>query len=234
MRHMQMAVEATSAHDPESIAWHHAQVGALLFQMGRVDAAATAFARADHAFPGHPYARVGLARVAAARGNYARALAMYRELMDQAPTPELATTIGDLLDSLGDPREADAMYTRAESLEREGWLLEEKQPAALARMLAERGRKIDEAVELAEEAARDRRDIFTMDTLAWAYFRAGRLQEARTASLQALRTGSMDHRIRCHAAAIESATRPDAAAVDAAAQRCRYEQWIADATADET
>ena len=70
LRHMQMATEATSAHDPESMAWHHAQVGGLLFQMGRVDDAAERFARADHAFPNHPYARAGLARVAAARGNY--------------------------------------------------------------------------------------------------------------------------------------------------------------------
>ena len=62
LRHMQMATEATSAHDPESIAWHHVQVGGLLFQMGRIDDAARAFARANYAFPNHPYARAGLAR----------------------------------------------------------------------------------------------------------------------------------------------------------------------------
>ena len=225
LRHMEMAVEATSAHDPESIAWHHTQVGALLFQMGRIDAAATAFARADHAFPGHPYARGGLARVAAARGNYTRALAMYRALMDEAPTPELAAIVGDLLARLGDRQAADVMYATAEALEREGWSMEEKQPAALARMLAERGRKIDQAVELAEEAARHRRDIFTMDTLAWAYFQAGRVQEARAASLQALRTGSADSRIRCHAAEIERAARPEAATAAALAP-CRYEPWL--------
>jgi tetratricopeptide (TPR) repeat protein len=228
LRHMEMAIEATSAHDPESIAWHYAQVGALLFQMGRVDAAATAFARADHAFPGHPYARAGLARVTAARGNYTRALVMYRALMDEAPTPELAAIVGDLLHRVGDPHEANAMYAHAELLEREGWALEEKQPAALARLLAERGRKIDEAVNLAEEAARDRRDIFTMDTLAWAYFQAGRLKDAREASRQAVRTGSMDHRIRCHAAAIERTARTDHSRFDAhtAHTLCGFEQWV--------
>jgi len=68
LRHMQMAAGATSAHDPESLAWHHTQVGNILFQMGRVDAASRKFARAQHVFPDHPYARAGLARVAAARG----------------------------------------------------------------------------------------------------------------------------------------------------------------------
>jgi tetratricopeptide (TPR) repeat protein len=230
LRHMQIAAEATSAHDPESIAWHHAQIGGILFQMGRIDDAAREFARANYVFPNHPYARAGLARVAAARGNYGDALASYRTLMAEAPTPELAATIGDLLALLGNRPEAEAMYAEAESLEREGWKMEEPQPAALARMLAERGRKIDEAVTLAEQAARVRHDIFTMDALAWAYFQAGRIPDARAASLEALRTGSMDRRIRCHAKAIEQAV--NGSVVAAQASRCGFETWITDATAD--
>ena len=229
LRHMQMSTEATSAHDPESIAWHHAQMGAILFQMGRIDEAATAFARADYAFPNHPYARAGLARIAAARGNYRDALESYRTLMAEAATPELAATIGDLLARLGDRQAAERMYAEAESLEREGWKMEEPQPAALARMLAERGRKIDEAVALAEQAARGRHDIFTMDALAWAYFQSGRIAEARAASLHALRTGSVDRRIRCHAKAIEEVINGSAAGAQGSA--CEFETWITDANA---
>ena len=33
---MQMALDATSAHDPESQAWHHAQLGDLHYQSGRL------------------------------------------------------------------------------------------------------------------------------------------------------------------------------------------------------
>jgi hypothetical protein len=75
----------------------------------------------------------------------------------------------------------------------------------LARFLAERGRKLSEAVTLAEEAARTRTDIFTMDTLSWCYFTSGRLQEATKASAQAMRTGSRDARILLHAAEIQAA-----------------------------
>ena len=35
LRAMQMATEATSPHDPESLAWHHAQLGHLYLEMGR-------------------------------------------------------------------------------------------------------------------------------------------------------------------------------------------------------
>ena len=225
LRHMRMAAEATSAHDPEALAWHHAQIGSLLLQLGEVDEAARAFARADHVFPDHPYARNGLARVAAARGDDLRALEMYRSLMAASPTPELAASIGDLLERTGDAAGAEAMYVRAEALERDGWEMEEPQPAALARLLAERGRHPGEAVRLAEDAARRRGDIFTMDALAWAYFQAGRLSDARAASVEARRTGTADRRILCHAAAIEEALAGKGASgapVDRA--QCRFER----------
>ena len=227
LRHMRMAAEATGTHDPESLAWHYAQVGNILFRMGRVDAASHEFARARHAFPGHPYARTGLARVAAARGDYPGALESYRALLGEAPTPELAATVGDLLGRTGDAAGAEAMYVQAETLEREGWQLEEPQPAALARMLAERGRDVEEAVTLAEEAARSRSDIFTMDALAWAYYQAGRFPEAHAASVQARRTGTADPRIRCHGAAIDEAVGDDGAARNSERRaQCGFEQWI--------
>jgi hypothetical protein len=77
----------------------------------------------------------------------------------------------------------------------------------MARLLAERDGRAAEAVTLAEEAARGRADIFTMDTLAWSYFKNGRLREAQAASARATRTGSRDPRIQCHAAVIGAAAR---------------------------
>ena len=62
LRLMRMAAEATSPHDVESLAWHHAQIGNIQLKMGDVDGAAREFARADYLFPGHPDARDGRAR----------------------------------------------------------------------------------------------------------------------------------------------------------------------------
>ena len=70
-----------------------------------------------------------------------------------------------------------------------------------------------EAVGLAEEAARGRADILTMDTLAWAYFKNGQLPEAQRAAAQAMRTGTRNARILCHADVIAAAR---------SAPRCRY------------
>ena len=95
------------------------------------------------------------------------------------------------------------MYARAEAIERDAWLTEARLTTNVARMLAERGVRTAEAVQLAEEAARNRKDIFTMDALAWAYYRAGRFTDAEVASRQARRTGTVNRRILAHAAAID-------------------------------
>jgi tetratricopeptide (TPR) repeat protein len=200
---MRMAAEATGAQDPESLAWHYAQIGNLLLQAGDVAGAEREFARAEHTFPGHPFAEAGRARVAVARGQYDDAVTIYSALMKSAPTSESAIALGDLRTQKGDTQGADAMYARAEAIERDAWLTEARLTTNVARMLAERGVRTAEAVQLAEEAARNRKDIFTMDALAWAYYRAGRLSEAEQASVQARRTGTVDRRILAHAAAID-------------------------------
>jgi len=114
---------------------------------------------------------------------------------------------GDLQARLGNRSAAEAAYVEAERLERDGWKSEQPQPGALARFLAERDRNIPEAVQLAERAAAERADINTMDALAWSYFKAGRLKDAAVAIERALRTGTLDPRIRCHAAVIADARR---------------------------
>jgi tetratricopeptide (TPR) repeat protein len=201
LRLMQMAADATVPDDPESQAWHYAQLGDLLFQLGRLDAAAREYGRADFTFPAHPSAQAGLARVSAAQGDIGGALARYRGGMARTPTPELAARIAELEAVSGDPAAAERHLALAEN----GWRDDTPEPALLARVLTDRGRA-REALDVASRAAASRRDIFTMDALAWAAFKAGDLDAASRAVAQALRTGTRDRSILYHAAAIAAGT----------------------------
>jgi len=107
---------AASPQDREARAVHHARIGDVLLGKGRIEEAAVEYHRATLAVPSHPRARTGLARVAAARGHYTRALELYRALWDDAPTEEVATEIGDILVRAGDSRGAEEMYARASAL----------------------------------------------------------------------------------------------------------------------
>jgi tetratricopeptide (TPR) repeat protein len=202
LRLMQMSAEATSRQDVEALAWTRAQIGSVYLQQDRLDEAEREFNHADFIFPAHPYAMNGRVRLLIARHRFSEALELSRRV---PATPESIAIQGDLLARLGHPDEAETSYREVERLEREGWKQEEPQPAALARFLAERGRSIPEAVALAERAAGERQDVFTMDALAWSYFRAGRVADAAAAMQRATRLGTVDPRIRCHAWAISSA-----------------------------
>ena len=197
LRLMQMATDATSAQDAESLAWHHAQLGHLYLELGSLDAARREYEHADFVFPGHPFALDGLARVEAARGHNTAALELVMKRLDSSPTPADAAFAGDLLAKVGRPDAAELQYRLAEA----AWRVDAPEPSKLARFLAGHTRHLDEAVRLAEGAGRH--DIFTDDALAWAYFQTGRVAEARAAIRRALRTGSRDKDIRAHAAAIE-------------------------------
>jgi tetratricopeptide (TPR) repeat protein len=200
---MKLSTDATPPGDRESIAWHHAQLGELYRQLGKPEEAAVEYAWADHSFPDHPFAKRGMAELLEARGDQAGAIAKYEALMTQSPSPDLAAKLGDLYTAAG--RNADA--SRAYALAEAGWRFDAPHPAQLARFLADHGRKLEEAVALAERTQADRHDIFTEDALAWCYFKSGRLKDAAAAIARARRTGTRDRTILSHAAAIKAAQR---------------------------
>lgn len=200
LRYMQMAAEATSPSDAESIAWHYAQIGHLQFERGWLAESARAYARADYAFPRYPLAIEGQVRLALENGDAQGALALLTPRLAESPTPTDMAQAGDAHLALGHADQAERLYRLAEA----AWESDTPEPARLSRFLADRGRRPGDAVRIAEAAARERRDIFTMDALAWSFFKAGRLVEAREAMAAALRTGSRDVDIRRHAAAINA------------------------------
>ena len=195
---MQLAVTATSPTDPEGLAWAQSQVGDLYLQLGRVREAKSAYTAASHAFPGHPFAVAGYAKAIARDGDVTGAIELLRGLSEKSPTPDVFAQLGDLLARQGYQRAAELQWALAEAT----WRSDAPEPKNLARFLADHDRKIGEAVTIAETAAADRHDIFTDDALAWAYFKAGRIGDAKTAIARALRTGTKDASIRAHAAAI--------------------------------
>jgi tetratricopeptide (TPR) repeat protein len=200
---MTLSTDATPPGDRESIAWHHAQLGDLYRQLGRPEQAALEYAWADHSFPNHPFAERGMAELLEARGDLPGAVAKYEALMTRSPSPDLSAKLGDLYTALGRGVDASRAYALAEG----GWRFDAPHPAQLARFLADHDRKLDEALALAERTAAERHDIFTEDALAWCYFKSGRLTEAAAAMTRAQRTGTRDHTILSHAAAIRTAQR---------------------------
>ncbi len=205
LEYMRRAADGTAPNDPESQAWHFSQVGDLLLQQGRLGDAKREYEHAAATFANHPLAMVGLAKIKVVEGDLNGARLTLQEQLARVPTPDLAAAIGDLLEATGDTTGAEQYFRMAEQIERAAWGNGPAQPQVLARFLSDHDRNLPDALKLAEEAVVRRRDIFTMDTLAWNYFKAGRIPEAQKALAQAARTGSVDARLLYHAAEIHAA-----------------------------
>jgi tetratricopeptide (TPR) repeat protein len=201
---MHLAEQATAVQDVESQAWYAAQVGELYLRMVKLDDAEREFRRAMFVYPNYPHATIGFGKVKVARGDHDGALATYLDQLTRTPTLDLSARIGDLYAARGDRANAERYYQLAEDLA--GPAVVQTEPA-LALFLSEHDRKLEDALTIAKAVASMRHDIFTEDALAWAYYKAGRLDEAAAASTRALRTGTRDDRILSHAARIRAATR---------------------------
>jgi hypothetical protein len=145
----------------------------------------------------------GRARVMAAQGRPADALKTLTPLLAGGPSASTLVLSAEVLRALGRHDEASRQDALAEAV----WRSDAPEPARLALLLAGSGdaAKIDEAVRVAQAEFSQRRDIFTADALAWAFFKAGRLADAVEARASAMRTGSVDRGLRERARTIAHA-----------------------------
>lgn len=196
------AIDADRSDAPESSAWARVQLATLYFNSGRLDAARTQLDTALRVYPGYFLAQAGLATVAAAKGDDARAIALYTAANERVPQPANIAALADVYAHAGKPREAAA---QAELLHAIGQLLEAngvRNELTLILFDLDHGGDIPATLEHARVAYEDRPSLEAADVYAWALYRAGRFDEARAKAEEALRLGIRDPRYLFHAGAI--------------------------------
>jgi tetratricopeptide (TPR) repeat protein len=202
---LEMALDAGSPRDPESLAWCHVQKGQVRFNMGKPREADAEFARALERQPGYHLALAGRARCQAALGRRQEAVALYEKALSVIPRPDWAIALGDLKQAMGDGAGAARQYAVARAAI-QAQLTGPDNDRQVALYLADHSGDPRTALELARRAARSRNDLYTHDALAWALYRSGRYAEAWQASLKARRLGTRDAQLLYHAAQIAART----------------------------
>ena len=188
---MKLAVDAGSAN-AENASWTLVQLGHLYFHSGRLVEAAREYDLALERFPGYVHAEAALGRVEAARGNYDRAVELYRRAVERNPLPEFAVGLGDTLVAAGRDREAREAYDLVDVIQR---LLEAngvRTEFDTALYDLDHDRDVAGALARVERAYEDRKSVDAEDVLAWAYYENGRCRVAKEHSLLALRLGTKD------------------------------------------
>ncbi|MEP7040217.1 MAG: tetratricopeptide repeat protein [Chloroflexota bacterium] len=190
---------------PEIIAFYDFQLGELYRSEDLLDDAEAAYQQALDAVPTNVPSLGGLGRVRAAQGRRTEAIDLLEQATARLPTPALVADLGDLYALAGDNQAAERKYALVERIAEVAQATGGVYDRQLVLFLADHERDIDGAVARAESEIRRRTDVYGYDALAWALYRAGRIDEAADAASQAMRLGTPDGRILYHAGLIAAA-----------------------------
>jgi len=198
---MQLALQ--SAGTAQDRAWTLNQLGDLWFNSGRLAQAERSYRGAIQTDPTFVPPHAGLARVHAARGRTAEAIAGFRWVVARYPLPEYVIALGDLDRSIGRRADAARQYglVRAE----EQLFRANGVNVDLEIALFDADHRVDLASGLAAARAEwsRRRSIHVADALAWELFANGRAREALRYANLALRLGMRNALFLFHRGMIE-------------------------------
>jgi tetratricopeptide (TPR) repeat protein len=188
---MKLAVDAGSGQG-EAEAWTRVQLGKIYWSIGRPTAAAAEYRTALRVFPGYHYALDALARVEAARGRLASAIALEQRATAVIPLPQYVGQLSDLYRAAAKPRLARRQYALIGLIQRLLVTNGVKTDLETALFDVDHGVRLSHALDLARRARADRPSIEGDDVLAWALARNGRCGHALPYSKSALRLGTRD------------------------------------------
>jgi tetratricopeptide (TPR) repeat protein len=185
-----------AAPDPADGAFARLHLGQLAFGTGDLDTATTHFTEGLRLLPEHPPLRVGLARVRAARGDTAGAVAEFRAVLTVVLEPAYAAELGDLLTATGQPEAGAQEY----ALAREVWAAEAKNghPSESDPVLFAADHRDPAALDAARRLYARQPGIAGADAMGWALRAAGRPAEALRYADQALRLGTRSALMHYH------------------------------------
>jgi tetratricopeptide (TPR) repeat protein len=199
---------AAGGDSPADRAYVQTLIGNLHLGAGRLAPAEAAYRRALDGLPSYGLAEVGMARVAAARGDLAGAARLLEPAAARLPLPATVALLGDVRAAQGDARGAAEQYRLVRVIERLNQANGVEVDLELARFEADhapdQGAAPARAVAMARRALAERPTIYAADTLGWALRQAGKPRQALPHARAAVRLGTRDALLWYHLAAVEA------------------------------
>jgi tetratricopeptide (TPR) repeat protein len=182
---MSKAIGAGGAYS-ENKAWCIAQMALLDFAQGAYVPAEQMLTEGLKETPHNYHLLAAMGKVKAGLRDFPSAIAYYQRAQDIVPQHEVVVALGDLYTIEGRTEDANRQYALVDVIRKLNRANGVRGDMQLAQFLADHDKDLEEALRLAEAEYRARPTVYGADTLAWCYYKNGRIPEARKYSSKAL------------------------------------------------
>ena len=182
---MSKAIGAGGAY-PENKAWCIAQMALLDFAQGAYVPAGQILSEGLKETPNNYHLLAAMGRVKAGLKDFPAAIEYYKRAQDIVPQHDVVVALGDLYTIEGRTDEASREYGLVDVLRRLNKANGVIGDLQMAQFLADHDKDLEDALRLAEAEYKTRPTVYGADTLAWCYYKNGRIPEARKYSAKAL------------------------------------------------
>ena len=199
------AAFADAGGSGQDAAWASYQLGELEMIAGNLKRASFFYRRGRYLDPDYYLPRVGIAKVAAARGDLAGAARILKRVVATYPAPVYVMLLGDIYRAQGMHVRADSQYglVRAEQeLFSANGVIPDTEMMVF---FADHHERLNRTLHEAQREYSKRPSVRVADALSWVLYAKGRFTEARRYSRRALRLGTADPTYHFHAGMIAKA-----------------------------
>ncbi len=199
---MQMAYQSTPPSESEDRAWIITQMAHLNLATGKSSQAENLLQQALAMFPGYHYALGNLAKVRIQQKRYAEAVEILKQRYRAAPHAENLYELAKALQLEGRAEEAKKAFAQFEQKSLLESYRADNSNHELTFYYADHANEPAKALEVAKREISRRRDVYTLDSYAWALYVNEQAEEARKQIKAALAVGIRDARLFRHAGEI--------------------------------
>jgi tetratricopeptide (TPR) repeat protein len=199
---MNTAFQSTPPTQAEDGAWILTQMAHLNLTIGNLDKSEKLLHQALVMFPGYHYALGNLAKVRIQQKRYSEAVDLLKQRYQAAPHAENLYDLAEALQLAGQTEEAQKAFAE---FERKSLLETDRADNSSHELIfyyADHAKQPAKALAVANREIARRRDVFTLDSYAWALYVNGQYGEARKQIETALAVGIRDAKMFRHAGEI--------------------------------
>lgn len=175
---MAKAIHSGGAYS-ENSSWCRAQLALIHFSEGAYLPAEQELTEGLKHTPISYPLLAAMGRVKTAQKDYKAGIEYYKKAIAIAPQLDSVIALGDVYTVTGQKEEAEKQYSLVESIHQLYKANGVRGDMQVAQFYADHDRNLPEALRLAQEEYKTRKNVYAADTLAWCCYKNGKIPEAK-------------------------------------------------------